>query len=221
MDSIGADHLRVSQGAIIGEIRVVVEIVEVGLADAADQAVGPRPIAGGLGLRLGWHLWLGRGRHGGRIPRQAHLDRLHLGRLQAGVGQQAQGQLGHALGRELERPLDVGNDNTYTFTVKATNSAGASTLQKVTVHVTDVSPGLPVYFSDTTSNTDRMLFTAPAKADETDQVQFFRTERTDAQTLPLKAWFNPLTGDWFYGVEGVAPPYDCYVERPEIGRAHV
>ena len=32
----------------------------------------------------------------------------------------------------------------------------------------------------------------------------------------LKAWFNPLTGDWFYGVEGVAPPYDCYVERPDV-----
>ena len=128
----------------------------------------------------------------------------------------ANGKLKFSLPPDYERPLDVGTDNTYTFTVKATNSAGASTLQKVTVHVTDVSPGLPVYFSDTTSNTDRMLFTAPAKADETDQVQFFRTERTDAQTLPLKAWFNPLTGDWFYGVEGVAPPYDCYVERPDV-----
>ena len=94
--------------------------------------------------------------------------------------------------------------------------ADCSSLQQITVHVTDVSPGLPIYFSDTTSTTDRMLFTAPAKPDEGDHVQFFATPRTDAQTIPLKAWFNPLTGDWFYGVEGVAPPYECYVERPDV-----
>ena len=126
------------------------------------------------------------------------------------------GKLKFTLPPDYERPLDVGTDNTYTFTVKATNAAGVSSLQQITVHVTDVSPGLPVYFSDSTSKTDRMLFTEPAKANEAAQVQFFRTERTDAQSVALRAWYNPLTGDWFYGTEGTPPPYECYVERPDV-----
>ena len=110
----------------------------------------------------------------------------------------------------------MGADNTHNITVKATNNSGVSALQNIKVHVTDVSAGLPIYFSDTTSSLDRMLFATPAKPNEAGQVQFFRTERTDAMSAPLKAWFNPLTGDWFYGVEGTPPPYDCYVERPDV-----
>ena len=128
----------------------------------------------------------------------------------------ANGNLQFSLPPDYERPLDLGADNTYNFTVKATNSAGLSTLQNITVHVTDVSAGLPVYFSDSTASTDRMLFTQPARSSEAGQVQFFRTERTDAQTVALKAWFNPLTGDWFYGTEGTPPPYDCSVVRPDV-----
>jgi methionine-rich copper-binding protein CopC len=35
--------------------------------------------------------------------------------------------------------------------------------------------------------------------------------------VALKAWHNPITGDYFYAPEGEQPPYECYVPQPDLG----
>jgi hypothetical protein len=128
----------------------------------------------------------------------------------------AKGEITFKAAPNYERPLDKGADNTYVLEVKATNERGVISTVMVTVKVTDILEGLPIYFSDTVVTSDRVLSTVPSKASESSQIQFYATPRTDAATVALKAWFNPLTNDWFYGVEGAPPPYDCYVERPDV-----
>lgn len=75
--------------------------------------------------------------------------------------------------------------------------------------------GLPVYFQ-THSSGDRTLSLTSPTADPEVNVQFYLAPTTGPNTIGMKAWFNPLTGDWFYGRADVAAPYACYIERPDI-----
>jgi hypothetical protein len=115
---------------------------------------------------------------------------------------------------DYEKPLDVDHNNSYVLQIEATNASGASSLQTVTVNVTDV--GIPIYFSENPVTSDRSLSTAPASTQQSGQIQFYAVDNSTPGTVPLKAWQNILTGDWFYGRGDVAPPYACYVEHPEV-----
>jgi hypothetical protein len=73
---------------------------------------------------------------------------------------------------------------------------------------------IPVYFATSSAlGDDRQLSLSGSAAKN---VQFYVTSGAANDPLRLKAWFNPLTGDWFYGRSDVAPPYECYVEHPEV-----
>mgnify|MGYP001596885469 CR=1 FL=1 len=115
---------------------------------------------------------------------------------------------------DYENPLDIDHNNTYELKIAATNASGGSSQQTVTVHVTDV--GVPIFYSANSAPSDRSLSTAPASAQQADQIQFYAANNNTPGTIPLKAWQNILTGDWFYGRADVPPPYACYVERPEV-----
>lgn len=84
----------------------------------------------------------------------------------------------------------------------------------MTVFLTD--RGVPVYYAATGTAGDRTLSATPASPALAAQVQFYAADPGTPGTVPLKAWQNVLTGDWFYGRADVAPPYACYVERPEV-----
>lgn len=115
---------------------------------------------------------------------------------------------------DYENPLDIDHNNTYELKIAATNGSGGSSQQTVTVHVTDV--GVPIFYSANSVPSDRSLSTTPASAQQADQIQFYAANNSTPGTIPLKAWQNILTGDWFYGRADVPPPYACYVERPEV-----
>ncbi|MFD0666317.1 tandem-95 repeat protein [Ramlibacter sp. MAHUQ-53] len=137
------------------------------------------------------------------------------------------GQLVFKAAPDYEAPLDADHNNSYLLQVEATNAAGAKSVQSVTVFVTD--RGVPIYYAATGtvgdrtlsatpagSADDRPLPNAPTSATLAAQVQFYAADPGTPGTVPLKAWQNVLTGDWFYGRADVAPPYACYVERPEV-----
>jgi len=73
---------------------------------------------------------------------------------------------------------------------------------------------VPVYYS-VQANGDRTLAAAP-KAGESGNVQFYAANPGTPNSIALKAWYNPLTGDWFYGRADAAAPYECYVERTDV-----
>jgi len=115
---------------------------------------------------------------------------------------------------DYELPLDADHNNSYLLQIEATNTSGGSSLQSVTVYVTDV--GLPIYFSVNPATSDRTLSTTPSSVQQSKQIQFYAADNSTPGTVPLKAWLNVLTGDWFYGRADVPPPYACYVEHPEV-----
>jgi hypothetical protein len=115
---------------------------------------------------------------------------------------------------DFENPLDIDRNNSYVLQIQATNASGGSSVQTVTVNVTDV--GVPIFYSGNSVPTDRSLSTTPASAEQAGQIQFYAANTSTPGTIPLKAWQNILTGDWFYGRADVPAPYACYVERPEI-----
>ena len=57
--------------------------------------------------------------------------------------------------------------------------------------------------------------------DDTIHVDFFSSADPASDLKELKAWFNVLTGDYFYAPEGVAPPYACYVPTTAAGLGYV
>ena len=124
------------------------------------------------------------------------------------------GQLQFKAKPDFELPKDVDHNNSYLLQIEATNSLGGSTVQDVTVYVTDV--GIPVYFAAGPVNGDRTLSLKPATPTQNNQIQFYALDNNSTGTIPLKAWLNVLTGDWFYGKADAPPPYACYVEHPEI-----
>lgn len=124
------------------------------------------------------------------------------------------GQLQFKAKPDYELPLDVDHNNSYLLQIEATNSAGGVSTQTVTVYVTNV--GIPVYYAVSGSADDRTLSLTPATPQQSAQVQFYVADSGTQGTVPLKAWQNILTGDWFYGRADVTPPYACYVEHPEI-----
>ena len=124
----------------------------------------------------------------------------------------ASGQLVFKAPPDFEAPKDADGNNTYIVQIEATNNLGAKSIQTVTVTIKDV--GAPVYYS-VLPNGDRTLSTTP-KAGESGNVQFYAADPGTPNTIALKAWYNPLTGDWFYGRADAAAPYECYEERPEV-----
>jgi VCBS repeat-containing protein len=87
-----------------------------------------------------------------------------------------------------------------------------------------VNTNVPIYRVDQFSG-DRMLFlsqtTAQSEAatrNTSPRIDFYGVSDATVNTSVLKAWHNTLTGDYFYAPEGVAPPYECYVEvAPSLG----
>ena len=124
----------------------------------------------------------------------------------------ANGQLVFKAPPDYEAPKDADGNNTYIVQIEATNSLGAKSIQTVTVTIKDV--GAPVYYS-VLPNGDRTLSTT-SKTSESGNVQFYAADLGTPNTIALKAWYNPLTGDWFYGRADAAAPYECYVERPDV-----
>lgn len=124
------------------------------------------------------------------------------------------GQLVFKAKPDYEQPLDADHNNSYVLQIEATNNAGGVSTQAVTVYVTNV--GIPVYYAATGAADDRTLSLTPTTPQQSAQVQFYAADSATPGTVPLKAWQNILTGDWFYGRADVLPPYACYVEHPEV-----
>ena len=53
------------------------------------------------------------------------------------------------------------------------------------------------------------------------KIDFYATTEQSVDTLPLKAWVNTLTGDYFYAPEGTALPYACYEPMAATGLGSV
>ncbi|NTU58971.1 MAG: hypothetical protein HGB00_08675, partial [Chlorobiaceae bacterium] len=89
-------------------------------------------------------------------------------------------------------------------------------------------PGLPViartavpYYSVKVESNDRKVYASLADAEITaathstsPSIDFYGVTDSSRDTVVLKAWYNTITGDWFYAPEGTTPPYDCYVQQP-------
>jgi len=103
--------------------------------------------------------------------------------------------------------------------VRAADAAGNASLQSVRVTVADVNetPAKVVYGA-LLPNGDRTLSLAVTPGA---QPAFATTDRVGSDTLPLAAWRNALTGDWFYAPAGQAMPYACYVAAADPGLGRV
>jgi len=55
----------------------------------------------------------------------------------------------------------------------------------------------------------------------TPDIEFYGVPATHAEAVALKAWYNPITDDYFYAPDGEPAPYSCYVERPDINVGYV
>ena len=67
-------------------------------------------------------------------------------------------------------------------------------------------PGIPLTLSA------KGLYTADQTPDEVD---FYGS--TIAGSRPLHTWYNPITGDYFYGVDAAQLPYSCYEQQADLG----
>ena len=95
-------------------------------------------------------------------------------------------------------------------------------------------PGVPVsgntivpLYSVQSGGNDRKIFSSLTDAgveatshSTSPVIDFYGVTKTGNDTVALKAWYNTVTGDWFYAPEGSTPPYDCYVQQEgTLGRA--
>ena len=55
----------------------------------------------------------------------------------------------------------------------------------------------------------------------TPDIEFYGVPATHPEAVALKAWYNPITDDYFYAPDGTPAPYSCYVERPDIDLGYV
>ncbi|MFD0669065.1 tandem-95 repeat protein [Ramlibacter sp. MAHUQ-53] len=131
----------------------------------------------------------------------------------------ATGALRFAAAPDYELPQDANRDNLYDLVVRAADAAGNASLQSVRVTVADVNetPAKLVYGA-LLPNGDRTLSLAVTPGA---QPAFATTDRVGSDTLPLAAWRNALTGDWFYAPAGQAMPYACYVAAADPGLGRV
>ncbi|MFT4888185.1 MAG: hypothetical protein ACJAY7_000487, partial [Pseudohongiellaceae bacterium] len=129
----------------------------------------------------------------------------------------ADGTLDFTRAPDYEAAIDSDSDNNYELLVQATDFSGNTSLQQVTVTVTDVLEAKPIYAAEVEQN-DHYLSGLIGDAQDhqlivTDpvRIEFFTLPTEQVDTLPLKAWVNYITGDYFYAPEGTPPPYDCYL----------
>lgn len=127
----------------------------------------------------------------------------------------ASGALSFTAPPDYEAPTDQGRNNVYDLVITATDVAGNAAIQTVAVTVTNVLEALPVYAAPLQSG-DRFLTGLQSEAAQkaasgtSPRIEFYGAE-AGANTVPLKAWVNLITGDYFYAPDGKAAPYDCYV----------
>ena len=136
------------------------------------------------------------------------------------------GNLSFTAAPDFEKPTDSDANNAYQLTISAIDAAGNTTLIVTTVQVQNLSEAKPVFAASLAGN-DRWLTGSLDDAyahtvkDPGVHVEFYSLPLQEPGTLPLKAWVNSITGDYFYAPEGVAPPYACYVPTTAVGLGFV
>ncbi|NQV69649.1 MAG: DUF4347 domain-containing protein [Pseudohongiella sp.] len=137
----------------------------------------------------------------------------------------ADGLLSFAVSPDFEKPGDKDKDNQYHLVVSALDAAGNEAQVITTVNVTDVPEAKPV-FAALLEQDDHwltgLLDNANDKSINDDaRIEFYSFEAQKPGSLPLKAWVNTITGDYFYAPEGTEPPYACYIPSEEIELGYV
>jgi hypothetical protein len=126
---------------------------------------------------------------------------------------------------DYELPADSDTNNQYELIVRATDLEGNASVQNVLIEVLDVPESVPIYGVELESG-DTALFSdlneaiqASAQQGNEVEIEFWAMPEQVDGTVPLLTWENVLTGDLFYGPEGVEPPYDCYIllDVPPLG----
>ena len=126
---------------------------------------------------------------------------------------------------DYELPADSDTNNQYELIVRATDLEGNASVQNVLIEVLDVPESVPIYGVELESG-DTALFSdlneaiqASAQQGNEVEIEFWAMSEQVDGTVPLLTWENVLTGDLFYGPEGVEPPYDCYIllDVPPLG----
>jgi hypothetical protein len=84
--------------------------------------------------------------------------------------------------------------------------------------VQPVVPAVRPIYSVSMSTADRWLSgalpDAQVRATSTGEqvtIDFYGASTSSSDTLPLMAWVNTLTGDFFYAPAGTPLPYECYI----------
>ena len=139
----------------------------------------------------------------------------------------ADGTLVFKAAPDYEAAQDSDLDNNYELLVQAIDFSGNVSEQQVTVTVTDVLEAAPIYAAEI-GNNDHYLsgLASDAQAQQLSatnplRIEFYVFPTQQDDTLPLKAWVNTITGDFFYAPEGTPPPYACYIAFDAIGLGYV
>ncbi len=74
-------------------------------------------------------------------------------------------------------------------------------------------------YSTKAANGDTILTSVASNA--MTGIDFYTSPDQKPELVKLKAYYNTLTGDYFYAPEGVAPPYACYVELKDVNLGYV